>query len=161
MFYRRYERFVAGYLIRRGADPHLAADLTAEVFAAAYLSAPGFRDGPEPAAAWLVGIARNKLLRSFRQARAEASSLRRLGIERIEESQDSISALEHLRDLGALELLAELPEDQRAAVHARVLDQFDYDEIARAANVSPVVARKRVSRGLATLRERITEGKRQ
>ena len=59
VFYRRYERLVVGWLMRRTGRPELAADLTAELFAAAYLAAPKFRDGPEPAGAWLLGIARN------------------------------------------------------------------------------------------------------
>jgi DNA-directed RNA polymerase specialized sigma24 family protein len=33
-FYRRYERLVLAYLVRRTRDPELAADLCAEVFAA-------------------------------------------------------------------------------------------------------------------------------
>jgi RNA polymerase sigma-70 factor (ECF subfamily) len=156
-FYRRYERLVAGWLVRRTGDAELAADLTAEVFAAAYLAAPRFRDGPEPAGAWLLGIARNKLLKSRRQARAETSSRRRLAVERIDISDAELVAVEELRDVGAVDLLDGLPEDQRAAVRARILDESGYDEIARAASVSPAVARKRVSRGLATLRRRLEE----
>ena len=83
VFYRRYERLVAGWLIRRTGRPELAADLTAEVFAAAYLAAPRFRDGPEPAGSWLLGIARNKLLHSLRRERAETSARERLAIGQI------------------------------------------------------------------------------
>jgi len=39
VFYRRYERLVVGWLMRRTGRPELVADLTAEVFAAAYLAA--------------------------------------------------------------------------------------------------------------------------
>ena len=38
-FYRRYERLVLGYLLRRTGDPELAGDLAAEVFAAALRAA--------------------------------------------------------------------------------------------------------------------------
>lgn len=155
VFYRRYERLVAGWLVRRTRDPELAADLTAEVFAAAYLAAPRFREGPEPAGAWLLGIARNKLRRSLRRDRAESSARRRLGVGRIELSDESIAALEELRDCGAVELLDELPESQREAVRMRVIDGFSYDELAASVHVTPAVARKRVSRGLAALRQRV------
>jgi DNA-directed RNA polymerase specialized sigma24 family protein len=84
VFYRRYERLVAGWLMHRTGRPEMAADLTAEVFAAAYLAAPRFREGPEPAGAWLLGIARHKLLRSWRRDRIDASARRRLAVERIE-----------------------------------------------------------------------------
>lgn len=65
-FSRRYERLVVGWLAHQTRSPELAADLTTEVFAAAYLASGQFREGPEPAGAWLLGIARNKLLRSWR-----------------------------------------------------------------------------------------------
>ena len=69
VFYRRHERLVAGWLMRRCDRVEVVGDLVAEVFAAAYLGAPRYRSGPEPAQAWLLGIARNKLLRSLRRER--------------------------------------------------------------------------------------------
>jgi RNA polymerase sigma factor (sigma-70 family) len=152
VFYRRYERLVVGWLLRRTGRPDLAADLTAEVFAAAYLGAAGFRDGPEPAGTWLLGIARHKLLGSLRHERIDSSARRRLGVERIAVSDESLASIEELRDLGVVELLDGLPEDQREAIRARVIDDADYAEVAARLAISPVAARQRVSRGLATLR---------
>jgi len=152
VFYRRYERLVVGWLLRRTGRPDLAADLTAEVFAAAYLGSAGFRDGPEPAGAWLLGIARHKLLDSLRRERIDSSARRRLGIERIAISDESLARVEELRDLGVAELLEGLPEDQREAIQARVIEDADYAEVAARLAISPVAARQRVSRGLASLR---------
>jgi DNA-directed RNA polymerase specialized sigma24 family protein len=42
VFYRRHERLVLAYLMRRTANPELAADLCAETFAAALLAAGRF-----------------------------------------------------------------------------------------------------------------------
>ena len=118
VFYRRYERLVAGWLVRQCRRPDLAAELTAEVFASAYLAAPRFRGGPEPAGAWLLGIARNLLLRSLRRDRTESSARRRLGMERLDVSDETLAALRRLADEPALALLEELPADQRDAVRA-------------------------------------------
>jgi RNA polymerase sigma-70 factor (ECF subfamily) len=155
VFYRRHERLVAGWLMRRCGRPELAADLLAEVFAAAYVAAPRFRPGPQPAQAWLLGIARHKLLRSMRRARVEASARRRLEVDAIELCAASVAALEELEAEDPVRLLVELPPDQREAVRARVLEDLDYRELAARLQVSPAVARKRVSRGLRTLRRRI------
>jgi DNA-directed RNA polymerase specialized sigma24 family protein len=46
VFYHRYERLVAGWLVRQCRRPDLAAELTAEVFAAAYLGAVPVRETP-------------------------------------------------------------------------------------------------------------------
>jgi RNA polymerase sigma-70 factor (ECF subfamily) len=51
----------------------------------------------------------------------------------------------------------ELPDDQQAAVKARVIDERDYPEIAKDLRCSEAVVRKRVSRGLGTIRARLEE----
>jgi RNA polymerase sigma-70 factor (ECF subfamily) len=65
--------------------------------------------------------------------------------------------LERIDELGmtstAESLLGGLPPAEREAVRARVLDERDYDEIARELRTSPAVIRKRVSRGLGRLRQ--------
>jgi RNA polymerase sigma factor (sigma-70 family) len=60
-FYRRYERLILGYLLRRTGDPELAADLTAEVFAAALRAASRYRPESSSAAGWLLTIAQRVL----------------------------------------------------------------------------------------------------
>lgn len=154
-FYRRHERLVAGWLVRRCPRADMAPDLVAEVFAAAYLAAPRFRAGPEPAVAWLLGIARNKLLGSLRRDRVEASARRRLEIEPIELSEESTAAMRELAALDPVELLATLPPEQREAVEARVLDDLDYRQVAQRLQITPAAARQRVSRGLSSLRRHL------
>lgn len=51
-----------------------------------------------------------------------------------------------------------LPADQREAITARVLDDREYHEISRILECSEAVVRKRVSRGLATLRRQLERG---
>ena len=157
VFYRRYERVVVGWLMRQTGRPELAADLTAEVFAAAYLAAGRFREGPEPAGAWLLGIARKKVLQSWRRDRIEASARRRLAVERVEVSDEALEAVERLAAVGVTELLDELPDDQRRAVRARVVEELAYEELGSIVGVSAETARKRVSRGLAALRRRVEQ----
>jgi DNA-directed RNA polymerase specialized sigma24 family protein len=65
------------------------------------------------------------------------------------------SRTEHATAAVLQEGLAALPQDQREAVLARVLDEREYAEIASAARTSESVVRKRVSRGLAGLRSRM------
>jgi len=82
-----------------------------------------------------------------------------LGFEPIELSvRDYADYAELLAQEGAAsaeDALAELPDGQRAAVHARVVDGESYEAIARELSVSETVARQRVSRGLAALRMKL------
>jgi RNA polymerase sigma-70 factor (ECF subfamily) len=48
-----------------------------------------------------------------------------------------------------------LAPDQRQAITAHVIDERGYAEIAQAEQITEAVVRKRVSRGLATLRRRM------
>src|SRR6476469_2627958 len=59
VFYRRHYRQVLKYVASRTSDTATALDVTAEVFAAAYLGRMAFRPGRGPARAWLFGIAAN------------------------------------------------------------------------------------------------------
>ena len=56
---------------------------------------------------------------------------------------------------GVEALLEGLPPDQRDAVRARILDERSYEEIAGGLRCSQAVVRKRVSRGLARLRDQL------
>jgi RNA polymerase sigma-70 factor (ECF subfamily) len=79
-FYDRYETAVVGYFTRRTGDPEVAADLTAEVFAAVLGAAGRYRPEAPTAAGWLFTIARNTLAKSLRRGRVEAHARRRVGI---------------------------------------------------------------------------------
>lgn len=160
VFYRRYERLLLGYLLRRTSDPELAADLTAEVFAAALGSAHRYRPESPTAAAWLLTIAQRTLASSLRRGRVEASARRKVGIR--DAFVLSGEDLERIEALGSLDgqtlaLLDALPNDQREAVRAHVLDERSYREIAGELQLSELVIRKRVSRGLTTLKRQLEE----
>jgi RNA polymerase sigma factor (sigma-70 family) len=155
-FYRRHEDRMLSYFLARVGDAEVAADLTAETFAAALAGAHRFRPRREPAAAWLFGIARNTLAMSRRRGRVEARARRRLGMAPLVLTDEAIERIAEL-DHAALDLVGELPPDQRDAVRARVIDERDYADIAKDLRCSEAVVRKRVSRGLGTLRERLEE----
>jgi RNA polymerase sigma-70 factor, ECF subfamily len=153
-FYRRHVRWVTGYLMRRTADPELAADLTAETFAAALLHRSRFQPRDGSAAAWLYRIAHNTAVDAARRRGAERRARDALGILDVRPTVEDLSTITYLgSDVDAL--VAELPDDQRRAIVARVIDDRPYADIARAEAVSEAVVRKRVSRGLKALRFRV------
>jgi RNA polymerase sigma-70 factor (ECF subfamily) len=155
-FYRRYERAVLAYFMRRTRDPEIAADLCAETFAAALLASGRYRPSGEPATAWLFGIARHKLLRSLERRRLEDGARRRLSIEPVVLPDEAREAIERLdEDARVRELLAGLPAEQAQAVETRVLHGLSYEAMAERGGSSPAAVRKRVSRGLAALRASI------
>jgi DNA-directed RNA polymerase specialized sigma24 family protein len=79
---------------------------------------------------------------------------RRLGMARVPVEADDAEMIAFLGDEVALQLVSELPTEQRDAVRAHVLEDRDYGEIAREQMTSEATVRKRVSRGLSALRGR-------
>jgi RNA polymerase sigma factor (sigma-70 family) len=157
-FYARHERAVFRYFYRRVRDAELAADLSAECFAAALLGAARFRGGDAPAVAWLFGIARNLLRRSAEKRRVESKARARLGMGPLVLEDDTLAALERIHAGQLMEhALSYLPADQAQAVQARIVDEREYEEIARELRTSEAVVRKRVSRGLSALRRRVED----
>jgi RNA polymerase sigma-70 factor (ECF subfamily) len=155
-FYDRHARTVLAFACRRTADPELAADVTAETFASAYLSRRRYRDTGAGARAWLFGIARHEVSRAIRRNRAGDRARRRLGVERVvmdDLSYERIEELADLKDLRAAvrDALGSMSPKVAEAVALRVGDELPYDEVARRLNCSEGAARVRVARGLDQL----------
>jgi RNA polymerase sigma factor (sigma-70 family) len=154
-FYDRYVDMLLGYFARRVRDPEVAADLTAETFAAALVARRRFRRAKTPAVAWLFGIAQHKLADYRRRGAAEDRVQRRLGIERPPVAEEDVELIEMLGRDAAWQLIDELPADQREAVRQHVIEDRAYGDIAVESDTSEAVVRKRVSRGLGALRSRM------
>lgn len=160
VFYRRHVQTILRYHVRWAGDAEVAADLTAETFAAALEAKDRFRPGGPPARSWLFGIAVKKLADYRRRGYAEDRARRRLGMERVEPTDADLRWIESLAgDVEVAAYVDELPDDQRLAVTARVVDQREYEEIAAELQISTAGVRKRVSRGLAVLRGRVRESR--
>jgi RNA polymerase sigma factor (sigma-70 family) len=155
-FYVRHVDGLLGFFARRTRDAELAADLTAETFAAALAARRRYRPEKGAANAWLYGIALKKLADAQRRGYAETRARRRLGMERLELSDDDIARIERLASEPSASLLVDqLAPDQREAVVAHVVDERSYGDIAGQLGTSEAVVRKRVSRGLHNVRQRI------
>ena len=155
--YRRYEDPMLAFFLRRTGDAELAADLTAETFAAALGSRSHFDPERGAAAAWLFGIARHLLARSLERGRVDDDARRRLGMEPLVLSDEALERVLELSDQPALRALDALAADQRAAVSGRILGEREYRDLARELQCSESVVRQRVSRGLRSIRSRLRD----
>jgi RNA polymerase sigma factor (sigma-70 family) len=150
---------VVGYLLHAKGDPELSTDPAAEVFAAALASCLRYRSLRASAAPWLIGIAQNKLRESRRRGRVENATRRRLKMAALplgDEDLDRVAELAALGDIDVMTAVDGPPPHERDAVRARVVDERDYRQIAGALECSESVVRKRVSRGLARARARLS-----
>jgi len=163
LLYARRLPLVRAYLRRQvGPREDVVLDLVAETFARALERRGQFDAERGAAVSWLLGIAHNLLVDAARRGRVADESRRRLGMDPIELIDEELVRVDERDGFGetAAELrryVSELPPEQREAVERRVLEEHSYAAMAEQIGCSQQVARKRVSRGLAALRERIEE----
>lgn len=160
-FYAEEAPRMVVFFARRVLDPETALDLTAETFAAAFVSRRGFRGyDAQQARAWLRTIGERQLVAYLKRGYADRAMRRRLGVERPDATNaelqrvDELAALAGLRAAVAREL-EELPDGERDAVRLRVVDELEFEEVARRLTISEAAARQRVSRALRRLGERL------
>jgi RNA polymerase sigma factor (sigma-70 family) len=156
VLYDRHVEVIHGYFIRWTGSKDVAADLTAETFAAAWASRHRYRaDGPS-ALPWIFGIARHQLLRMFRTGRVMHKAQQKLGLQPLKSIEEGFERVEERVDAEALtsqlrEALRSLPRAVAEAVVLRVALGHSYPEIARELGCSEGAARVRVTRGLRQL----------
>jgi RNA polymerase sigma-70 factor (ECF subfamily) len=153
VFYREHLETVQRFVARRVADPHLAADLTAEVFLAAVDSASSYRPDRGVPAAWLVGVARHVLATEFRRQSRDRAVQRRISGRRLLDA-DSLARIEERidaeREARALYgALASLPARDRALMELVALDGLSVADAAAVLGVTPGTARVRLHRSRA------------
>ncbi|MYS20000.1 sigma-70 family RNA polymerase sigma factor [Streptomyces sp. SID4948] len=154
--YRAHVEQVMRFVARRVADPHLVADLTAEVFLQAVISAESYRGSQHGVGAWLYGIARNVTSAHWRReerergARASISGRRMLEEDDLLRLEERIDAERRARELYST--IARLPEGERAVLELIAVDGLSVTQAAAALGISGAAARVRLHRARRTMR---------
>lgn len=155
-FYRAHVGEVTRFVARRVADPHLAADLTAEVFLAAIEAAGRYRGSSGGPRTWLFAIARHVIAAEFRRSAMQRRAESQIAGRRLLEADDvdrltaKIDAARQVRRLH--EELRALPDTERAVLELVAVDGLSVTEAAAALGIRPVTARVRLHRARRALR---------
>jgi RNA polymerase sigma-70 factor (ECF subfamily) len=154
-FYRGHVELVERFIARRVADPHLAADLTADVFLAAIDAAPSYDMRRGTPSAWLVGIARNVVSSEFRRAARERRARGRIDARELLDPDDVVRLQERIdaeaRSRELFDALACLPAGEREVFELVAVDDLNPREAASVLGISSVAARVRLHRARAAM----------
>jgi RNA polymerase sigma-70 factor (ECF subfamily) len=145
---------VYGYLLPRCRSAAVAEDLTAETFMAA-VAATRRGAAPEVTVAWLVGVARHKLMDHWRRLAREERGL--AAVERAEEGVDDPWE-DRLDAEAAHAALGRLSAPQRTALTLRYLDGLPVAEVAEHLGRSLRATETLLVRARAALRRVYEEG---
>lgn len=150
--YQRYLANVFAYVARRVPDRQEAEDVTAEVFAAAFVALPGQKgmNGPYP---WLLGISRRKIADSHRRHARRAGRTEILADDLAAPSADLPESLLARGERQRLirELLVALPKDQREALLLHYVEGLPQAEVAVVLGRSPAAVNSLLQRARAAV----------
>jgi RNA polymerase sigma factor (sigma-70 family) len=160
---QRHVADVSGWLQKQVGQSD-AEDLLAETLARGWYARAGFRDpGTGSAGPWLQGIAGNVVREYRRRGAIELRARQKLGLSSaaaVATEEDADARLGAAGDLAVINAsLRQLPDEQRAALELRVVDELDYEEVAARQGVTAATARTRVHRALRSLRLAMNGGK--
>jgi RNA polymerase sigma factor (sigma-70 family) len=162
-FYREHVEAVQRFVARRVPDPHLAADLTGEVFLAVIDSADTYRPESGRQIAWLFGVARNVVAGERRRNARELRARRRLPAAGELVEGDDLARLHARIDAEAAarklyRAMDRLSPRERAVLELVALDGLEVGEAARALGIRPAAARVRLHRARRHLQRELGPG---
>ncbi|MDQ1695475.1 MAG: polymerase sigma-70 factor, subfamily [Frankiaceae bacterium] len=147
------------YVLARMLDPHVADDVTQEVTVTMVQSLHRHVDAGRPFAAWVFGIAANKVSESrratARRREATIDSLPEPAADTRLEPEQALLRLE--TSVRVAELLECLPAQQAEILRLRVAAGLSAEETADVVGMSPGAVRVAQHRALARLRALATE----
>lgn len=147
----RHQPGLRGFLRRLCRDHALADDLAQEAFLAAWSGLGGLRD-PAHFRPWLYGLAWRKAVSQFRSAGRRAAREEGWSAERT-----VAAGLEPEERIALEAAMADLPDDQRAAVALCLAGGWSHTEAAEVLNLPVGTVKSHVARGRAKLLEALGE----
>lgn len=154
--YERHAPAIYRFVYRKVSDIELANDLTAQIFIKAIERIHTYR--PKPGAtfrSWLFTIARNTITDTWRRQRPTADLDQHAATLVANTTSPEAHAIARDEQRAIQQLLAELPDSQRAVVELR-LAGLSTSEIRATLNMSESAVKSAQHRAYRRLRERLT-----
>lgn len=161
-----YEKSIYNIAYHYLLDREWALDMTQETFLQAYKSLAGLKDQAS-FGAWIKRICRNKCMDHLRKSKENAVSLEEMmegenGGTHIPATdptpEKSLAQQEDMRRLE--EILRKLPHEYKEVLILRAFEEYSYDEIAKALDISVGTVKSRLFRAKKLLKEQFSSDER-
>ncbi|MDW3218066.1 MAG: sigma-70 family RNA polymerase sigma factor [Acidimicrobiales bacterium] len=141
-------------LCSRALGPERANDATQEVFLSAWRARDRFDPSKGNLAAWLTGIAKNRIIDAIRAEKRHAD-------RRAPESSDELPTESDTESLGDRMLVADalrsLPERPRQILTLHYFEDLTHPQIAERTNLPLGTVKSDIRRGLARIRQHLEQ----
>jgi RNA polymerase sigma-70 factor (ECF subfamily) len=145
------------HLARGTADPE---DLVGDTFVRVVRGLPGFEGNEDEFRAWVFAISRHRAIdvaRATSRRPEQPTPIDDL-IGRAEGGDVEDDALRSLAEQRVLEVLGDLPTDQRDVLLLRLLEDLTVEQVATVTGKSPGAVKALQARGLEHIRRQISRG---
>ncbi len=143
---------------RRRLDPETARDVTQEVFVSAWRSHHRFDPGKGSLRAWLMAIAKNRVIDLYRHRSRRPQTVAVVGDEPPPDPTLAEAAIGRIADRMVLaQAMGELSDRARKAVELSFYDQLTHEEIATRTGVPLGTVKSDIRRALLKLRHNLED----
>lgn len=158
LIYDSYVNKVFKYTLHMCGNGSEAEDMTEEVFVKAWQSLPSFRGGEGALGTWLMRIAHNHVVDALRRRRNDTIPLPVFEGEIASDATDNPQSTAERRLLGrqVLQLMAELPQQQRQVMVLKFVHGLDTHEVSEITGQKDGTIRIAQMRALQALRSRLS-----
>lgn len=153
--YQRYGALVHTVAVRALGNPDEAADVTQQVFIAAWQSRGRYRATAGGLAGWLIGITRHKIGDAWAVRNRDRKIMTGAAAATLDPSDGSSSSAQWVDRMVLADELARLAEPQRSILRLAFYDGLTHAEISDALRLPLGTVKSHIRRSLAQLRERL------
>lgn len=157
--YGLYGRRINSFMVRRGATPAMADELTQETFLAVWQKAQYYDVGRGDEAGWIFSIARNLHIDQIRRQKVWQEVAVQLPVQS-EASEPELALTEVLaaeRDSRVLKAIQTLPMDQADVIRLAFVDGLSHGQIAARIGIPVGTIKSRLRLAYAKLREQLDD----
>lgn len=148
LLYKRHSGKIYGYLKSRVRSKEEVADLFQEVFVKIHRSKHLYNRSL-PVLPWFFSITQSVMMDGKRKTSGK-SEVFNFNFDQLETAE---AATAH-----SMPALSNLPENQKAAIEMRYVDEKTFEEIAESLKTSPANVRQLISRGIKNLKNFVKSG---
>ncbi|HEX6336479.1 MAG TPA: sigma-70 family RNA polymerase sigma factor [Jiangellaceae bacterium] len=153
--YQRYGALVHSVAVRALGDPDEAADVTQQVFIAAWLGRARYKPAAGGLAGWLIGIARHKIADAWAVRGRQRKILNSTSATMPEPADGSPSPAQLVDRMLLTDEVTRLAEPQRSIMRLAFFDGLTHGEIASSLRMPLGTVKSHIRRSLAQLRTRL------
>jgi len=157
ILYSRYSNRIYKQAVRYLKSPVLAQEIVQDVFLSLWFERTKMKTD-SPVEAWLITVAKNKLINQFRKLAKENSATvffeKEFSTCKLEAEKKLMNA--ELEKLGS-SIINLLPQMQKQVYYFAKVEDLSYNEIADRLNISPLTVKTHMARALYNIRKSLKQ----